>query len=316
MHIALVIATIVPTLAAASLVAEAKPKGTQAKARASKGPSKGSSKGSVKSHMSRAAQAHKAGNFEVALTELEAAYAIEPQAKLLFAMAQVQQKLERCDDAIGNYEKFLATTKDKQKQTVVKQAIGACSKKLAVAPSREPTPPAPVTTPSPPADAPVFRDKKAEQAPPTLVPETAPVPTEPASPVTDVNDSPLGAGPISINQTMSGPVTTRGKPWYKDVLGDALVVAGVASSAMSVVMYTRARGDLDTAETSGSLGEYEALVSQAHDRRSYAVVFAGAGAVLIGGGLLRYALRDSGEKHTVAVAPTSGGGLVTWGGGF
>src|SRR5690349_4332587 len=97
---------LVATLAATTLVADAKPR--------SKPKNK---KQELKAHMNRATKAHKAGKFEVALTELEAAYALEADPKLLFAMAQVEQKLDRCGAAIDNYEKFLKTTKDKSTQS-------------------------------------------------------------------------------------------------------------------------------------------------------------------------------------------------------
>jgi tetratricopeptide (TPR) repeat protein len=276
MHTALVIATVLPTLVAAPRVASAKPKSAKPTA----------TDRSAKAHMNRAAKAHKAGKFDVALTELEAAYAIDPQPKLLFAMGQVQQKLDRCDDAITNYEKFLATTTDKQQQTVVHQAISACMKKLADEPA-----PAPAASTSEPS---VFRDQK---------------PDEPAM---ESDDTPLAAP----EPARSEATTRRESPWYKDVLGDALVVSGIASTAASVVLYLSARSDLDAAEAAGSLADYEVLVQQAQDRRTYSIVLGAAGGALIGAGLLRYALRDSGEKQSVALAPLSGGGLVTWGGGF
>ena len=81
-------------------------------------------------------------------------------------------------------------------------------------------------------------------------------------------------------------------------------------------MYTGARSSLDDAESAGSLVEYNDLVDDAKNQRMYAVVLAGGGAVLIGAGLLRYKLRNKGEARGVAIAPTSGGGLITWTGGF
>src|SRR6185503_10681618 len=74
---------------------------------------------------------HKAGKCDVALTELQAAYAIDPQPKLMYAIAQVYAKLDKCEEAIEHYEKFNAATKDKSKQAVVQQAIDACKQKLA-----------------------------------------------------------------------------------------------------------------------------------------------------------------------------------------
>ena len=287
-------AILIGLLVTAPLAADAKPK-PKTKAQ------------SVKAHMNRAAKAHKAKKFEVALTELEAAYAIEPQPKLLFGIAQVQAKLDRCDGAIDNYEKFLASTKDKQKQSIVKQAIAACKTKIAsAAPEPEPTPP--------PGDS-VFRDKKpVETTPPPVEPKSAELPPPEPMPKPTLDTLPsLGTPSFDRAET---PPSRGATPWYKDVVGDALVVGGLAAGAASVFMYLKATGELDDAETAGSLDEYEDGLARAHDHRTYAVIFAGAGVVLLGGGLLRYALHDSGETRGVAVAPTSGGAVVTWSGGF
>jgi hypothetical protein len=276
---------LIAMLVSAPLVAEAKPK-----------PKHENKAKSVKVHMDRAAKAHKAKKFEVALIELEAAYAIDPQPKLLFALAQVQAKLDRCEGAIENYEKFLASTQDKQKQAVVKQAIAACRTRIAEA-TPPPADPVPVEPTPPPPE-------------PTVV-EPAPAP-EP-SPIVD--DAP----PPAHSPVMGGAETppNRGpRPWYKDAVGDALVVGGLASGALSVVMYLKAKGELDDAERATTLDGYEQLLVDAHDHRTYAVIFAGAGVVLLGGGLLRYALHEDGESRGVALAPTSGGAVVTWSGGF
>ncbi len=274
--------TLIATLVATPLVVEAKPR-----------PKPRNKQQTIKAHMNRATKAHKAGKFEVALTELEAAYELEPQPKLLFAIAQVQAKLDRCDGAIENYKKFLDTTKDKQKKSIVKQAIDACEKKIASA-AVEATPP-----PSPEPE-------------PTPAPMPEPTPAPPAEPLIEHDDSPLPAAtPVATTTT-----TTAHSPWYKDVLGDVLVVGGLGAGVASVLLYTKARGELDDAEGASSLASYEQLVSKAHDHRTYSIILGGAAGALVVSGIVRYALHGSGEKRTVAIVPTASGGLVTFGGGF
>jgi hypothetical protein len=286
-------------LAVIPLTADAKPKG--------KGKGKDKAKVTAKVHMDRAAKAHKAGQFDVALVELQAAYDMKPQPKLLFAIAQVQQKLDNCPAAVPNYEKFLASTKDKQKQAVVKQAIAACNTKIAAAPA---TP----VEPTPPAD-PVVATIGTTSNPGTPPVEPTPAPIDPV-PVVD-NSPPLPEdNPLPPGPGIGGSASVQAKPWYKDPLGDMLVLSGVAAGAASIVFYVGARSALDDGESASTLAEYESLVDDAKSKRSLSVVFAGGSAVLIGAGLLRYALRDSGETRGVAIAPTRGGGFVTWTGGF
>ncbi len=290
-------------LAIAPLTAEAKPKAKAgAKAKGGGKLKKVSGKAAAKVHTDKAAKAHKAGKFDEALTELRAAYEADPEPKLLFAIAQVQAKLDQCPDAIGNYEKFLAATKDKKKQAVVKQAIEACNVKVAAAaplpPPKEPPPP-PVVATTEPTPAPVVTE-----------PAPNPIDSQPMPP--PVEDSPLAPMPVYAHDGGG-----RGKPWYKDVIGDALVLTGVAAGAVSVVMYTGARSTLDDAEAAGTIDEYNDLVDKAHDKRTYSLVLAGTSAVLISAGLVHYKLRDKGEVRGIAVAPVrGGGGLITWTGGF
>jgi hypothetical protein len=259
---------------------------------------KASAKGAkaAKVHVDKAAKAHKAGDFEAALVELQTAYALDPQPKLLFGIAQVQAKLDNCNDALITYQLYLSKEKDKQKQAVVKQAMEACKTRLAEAADTIP--------PTEPADAP--------PEPPLPV---EPV-DEPPPPMPQIVDDPPPALP---RERPSSPpvVEQRSSPWYKDVLGDALVLGGVAAGVAASVFYVRARSDLDAAERASTIVDYDQLVERAHDRRNAAVIFASGGAVLIGAGILRYALRDrGGEQRGLAIAPTAGGGLVTWGGGF
>ena len=64
------------------------------------------------SPVERATQLYKDGKYPEALVALEQAYAVDPQPKLLYAIAQVHVKLGRCPDAIVFYERFLATNPD------------------------------------------------------------------------------------------------------------------------------------------------------------------------------------------------------------
>jgi hypothetical protein len=279
------VSILIGLIALVPLAADAKPK---------KGRTTAKPKVSAKVHTDKAAKAHKAGKFDVALTELQAAYELDPKPKLLFAIAQVQAKLDQCPDAIVNYEKYLAAEKNKQKQAVVKQAIAACNDKVAAA-----------AVPATPPEA-TLEDALVAPAP-TPPPEPAQLP---------IDNEPMPTGEDSPLPMTSATVSVSTKPWYKDVLGDALVLSGIAAGAVSVVMYTGARSSLDDAENAATLADYESDVDAAKNKRTYSLILAGGSAVLIGAGLLRYKLRDKGEARGVAIAPTRGGGFITWTGGF
>jgi hypothetical protein len=81
-------------------------------------------------------------------------------------------------------------------------------------------------------------------------------------------------------------------------------------------MYAGARSSLDDADNAVTLPEYQDAVDDAKTKRTISVVLAGGSAVLIGAGLVRFALRGHSETRGVAVAPTRDGGFITWTGGF
>ena len=66
-------------------------------------------KAAAKKHMEKAATATTEGRHQEALTELDAAYQLDPQPMLLLARGHLYVKLERCEDAIRLYEEYLAT---------------------------------------------------------------------------------------------------------------------------------------------------------------------------------------------------------------
>jgi tetratricopeptide (TPR) repeat protein len=242
----------------------------------------------ARAHVERATKAHKAGDLEKALKELKAAYGLDPQPQLLYAIGQIHTKLGQCSEASDAYLRFLASGTDARTAQVVKQAIDAC---------KPPEPPEPAEDteepPLPPAKQPPPMAAKAETEPPPPPKRVA------ASP------DPEPAGPP--------PMSGGTKPWYRDVIGDVLVVGGVASLVLGGLAYRAAVTDLDTAETVTDHEAYDDLVEGARTKRIVGVALAGGGVVFVTAGVLRFMLRDNGtEVRRVGVAPARGGGLLTW----
>ena len=100
------------------------------------------------------------------------------------------------------------------------------------------------------------------------------------------------------------------------MLGDALVVAGgVVALVAGGIEYRSARSSLDDAENATTLTSYNSLVDDAHGKRTVSVLLDVGGVALIGAGVIRFIRHDrGGESRGVAIVPTSGGGLVAWGG--
>jgi tetratricopeptide (TPR) repeat protein len=243
----------------------------------------------ARAHIDRATKAHKAGDLETALTELQAAYKLDPQPQLLYALGQIYTKLDRCSEASDAYLRFLASGTDARTAQVVKQAIDSCKPPTSepAATAKEPAPPA-IDEEAPPAKAP-----PAVKAPPPAKPRVARTP---------------GSAPPSP-RSESG----RARPWYRDVVGDVLVASGAVSIVLGGLAYRAAVNDLDTAEDVNTHERYDDLVDGARTKRLVGVALAGGGAVLVTVGVMRFMLRD---KHTevrrVGMAPARGGGLLTW----
>jgi tetratricopeptide (TPR) repeat protein len=241
----------------------------------------------VKAHIDKAMKAHKEGKFDVALDELKAAYSLDPKPDLLFAIAQVYVKLDKCDDAVSYYEKFLATTKDPQAKQVVTQAIDACkSKSPAVSPPVEP---------------------KVEVVEPKV--EVV----EPKVEVVEPKVEPMGGGERKDDPFASGRSTTaKRSPWYKDPLGDALVIGGVAAAVGGFVMFSGAGSESDKADAATDQDVYRDHRDKAESKEKLGIVFSVAAGVLITGGVVRYVTRGGKKQETrVGVTPARDGGFVT-----
>jgi hypothetical protein len=139
---------------------------------------------------------------------------------------------------------------------------------------------------------------------PPPVEEAPPQPPPPAQPQPQLPPPPPPPPP---------PTTPA---FYTDVLGDALVGAGLVSAVVGIVEYKAALSDLDTADKQTTYGAHQKYVNDANGARTLSLVFGLGGAALVGAGIAHYVLHDRSESHGVAIVPARGGGLVTWSGRF
>lgn len=129
-----------------------------------------------------------------------------------------------------------------------------------------------------------------------------------------------GPAPAAPTAAPAPAVRPERAAWYQDKLGDGLVLGGMVLGVIGLVEYRSARSDLDAAEdraTTTTLTRYRDLVDDARGKRTASIVLAGAGGLLIAGGIVRYVLHDRGtEAPGVGVAPAPGGGVVSYAGRF
>ncbi len=254
-------------------------------------------KGDAKAHVQKAAAFHAEGKFVDALFELDAAYTLDPDPGLLYAIAQVQVKLDRCAEAIFNYEKFIASKPGDKPAKAAREAITACRTTLRAKSNPEPAKPEPKPDPKP------------EPKPEAAEPKPEPAKPEPAKPA-----------PPRVAETASPPIEpppekpSQGRAWYADPLGGVLVGVGIAGGVTGVLLYRKASSDIDAAESAQNYGSSEDLVDRAASRRRLATIAGVAGGALVIGGIIRFVTASGGEKRQVAIVPTTGGAAVTFGG--
>jgi tetratricopeptide (TPR) repeat protein len=251
--------TAILMVCAMTLTASAAPRKGGGKGRPNKGAV--NKKREAKKHLEAATKAHEAEQFDVALTELQAAYELDPQPDTMYAIGQVQVKLNNCPEAIMAYEKFLESNPGEEPAALANEKITTCRAELA-----------------------------AQQPPPPPPPDPQPQPVPPP----------------------------ERKAFYKDPIGDGLVVVGIGASVAGVIFYMGARSRLEDADTALSYAEQRTIVEDAKGKRNLAIIAGGVGVAALGLGVWRWTtVGKSGEQHRVALVPRGdGGGMITWAGTF
>jgi len=237
----------------------------------------------------RGVSAYQKGNFEAASEALGKSFTLERDADTLFAWAQSERKLERCDKAIDLYEKLLTFNLPPANKSAVEQSLEEC--RATLKPKIEPLPE--------PRSEPIAQESRPQ------------APTEPPRGAQAPAATPVASTPPPGRDTLPAP-----RPWYKDPValglgGGGLVALGVGTgllisakaldsdSKAEKMDYQRALDLRDKARTRGNLGGATAAVGAA---------------ALIGAGVWVVLHRKSAESSTVTgwLAP-DGGGLAVAG---
>jgi tetratricopeptide (TPR) repeat protein len=213
-----------------------------------------------------AAQLYEQADLAGALAKLEQAYEQSKRPDILFGIARIHVDRGNCAKAIDVYRAFLES-KPKPGPRSTQVATQKIAECQKILATAEPPKPEPVPEPAP-VPAPVVEPPRREQPP---------------------------AAPRVVL-----------RPWYTDVVGDVLVIGGLAGLGVGAYLFTAAGSDVDAANAGGAGGvtaaEYIALRDRADRRYMYATIGAGVGGALLIGGILKYAISDRTE-----VVPTRSG---------
>jgi hypothetical protein len=234
----------------------------------------------AQSHVDAAMALYAAADLAGALDELTKALAIDPRPDILFGIARIHMERGDCVNAMRAYRTYLESRPGPNSTQVATEAIESCQKILSAMGDQT------IAT-EPDGDA---RGRNhASSATASLLPAREPAPVQ-----------------RRVN---------RG--WYRDRVGGALVAGAALGFAGGGALWLSARSDIDRANQRGTDG---VTLAEAHDREDaasrkqrWSLVAGSAGAALLIGGVLRYALADHTDTIELSPPPSGAGATVTVG---
>jgi tetratricopeptide (TPR) repeat protein len=227
----------------------------------------------AKARYKRGLEYYKMKEYEAAISEFEAAYAIDPRNEIMFAQAQAERLSGDCASAVVLYRRFLETNPPAVHAEAARTSLDKCEVALHSTPEGDKTPPS--KEPPPPAEPP------------------------PVEPTSGVSPAPVEPAPASPRE---------GRPFWKDPLGDAFALGGVASLGVGVGFYLASSSDASAADDAPSYSEHARLLDRAEQRRTIALVGLGAGSALLVGAAVRWFWPGPNEKATQVALDLRGDG--------
>lgn len=233
----------------------------------------------AKKAFDKGVKAYTAGDYPVAADAMKKSYELETDPETLFAWAQSERKQEHCEKAIELYNELLVYDLPAENKQVIDTQVGECKQILAA------KQPPPKENPAPPPE-----DKPLEQ-----LPEKADK-AQPPPPET--------------------PPTSEGRAWWKDPVGDGLVLVGVAGLMVGGIELSAAASADSSKTNATSYADFKKFSDQATSDGKTGVIAAGAGVAFVAVGVIWYATHRDHHEHTVTgwLSPTGGG--VGIAGGF
>lgn len=232
-------------------------------------------------HEATATAAYEAGDLDTALHEFEAAYADTQRADLLYVIGRLHTERKDCVMAIDYFNRYLATKPGATQADAAQTEIAKCQKQL---------------------DA--------------LTPTTGGGDTGGGGgTTTDTGTTTTSTGGTTSIGTTTSPIEARRG---FDKLGTGLLIGGLLAEGAAVVLYVQARNAQcgDPVCTELSYDEYLDAEDKAKKLRLTSIVVASSGAVLLGGGVYRFATRGKRSSSSVSLTPTPGGAALSFSGRF
>ncbi len=238
----------------------------------------------VDTHLQRGIEFYAEKQFELAIVEFRAGYAIDPRPDFLFALAQAERLSGDCPTAIIYYRRFLETGPTANQAEAARVNMRRCERALESGPegvSRRDT------------EAALDGAEEAAEPAPPAVPEIA--------------------KPPQIERR----IDRTSRPWYRDSLGMSLAAGSVVGLGVGVGFWMAKRSAESAASDAPDYEAYESDLDRARQNRTLAIVGLSAGVALAGAATFRYVFRSR-ERHgtTLIVGATGDGAAALLAGRF
>ncbi len=248
----------------------------------------------AKAQFAKGVAAYRKDDYAGASAAFGKSYAVEADVETLFAWAQAERKRGDCDKASELYGKLLVSKLPAANKTVVRDQLEECKRIIAddqaaadkATADRAEADRARQAEADRAAQADADREARARADRAPQVPLTAP------------------------------PVVASSSPWYKDGLGDTLVLLGLAGVGTSVALLMSSHAaEADSRSPSLTYPQFIALDDKATSRGTLGMIAGGVGVGSILLGVIRYATRSTGASTNEATKVTAwlggaGGGLA------
>jgi tetratricopeptide (TPR) repeat protein len=202
----------------------------------------------AKAAFDRGVAAYTKGDYAAASDSLEKSFRLEPDPETLFAWAQAERKLSRCEKAIKLYERLLKFEVPAENRQAIQANLDDCKANLGPA------------KPDAPKQVVVVKHDDHGDRPPVA------------------HDEP--------------------RPWWRDPIGDTFLGAGVVGLGVGVAFVVAAHGSDSQAKSSPNYFTFQDLENKAKSQSTNGAIAAGAGAALVGIGVIWYAAHRSSDRDT------------------
>lgn len=233
----------------------------------------------VDTHLQRGIEFYAEKQFELAIVEFRAGYAIDPRPDFLFALAQAERLSGDCPTAIIYYRRFLETGPTANQAEAARVNMRRCERALESGPEG---------VPRRETETALDRAERAAAPAPPAVPEIA--------------------EPPRVERALE----SASRPWYRDSLGMSLAAGSVVGLGVGVGFWMAKRSAESAASDAPDYESYQTNLDRARQNRTLAIVGLGAGVALAGAATVRYLFRSSERHRTTLIVGASGDGAAAF----